>query len=305
MSVKMTEEQFGQYGKCVFLDNGSIRLGVTVDIGPRIVYFSVSGMENIMFKDDIKRFSEKAGDYGTWYAYGGHRLWCSPEINPETYYPDNDKVAYTFEDGTLTLTPPDTPFGKRFSMSVTMSPDAPLVKLVHKIKNISDKPSTYAAWSITSMTDGGTAFIPFNTEKTGYLPNRTLVMWDYTDVYDPRFELKNNAAFLKQDTNAKKAFKIGINSTDGYVAYTVHDQTFVKSFDKYKDLTYPDFGCNAEVYTNSLFLECETLGEIREFAPGETAEISEEWRIFRTNSKPDSDPDTIGKNIISKINSIQ
>lgn len=302
MSVDFTEEQFGNYGKCLFLDNGTLRLGVTADVGPRIVFLSVNGLENIMFRDDEKRFSEPVGEYGTWYAYGGHRLWCSPEINPETYFPDNDPVNYSFDGNSLTLMPPATPFGKQFSMTVTMSGEGGEVRLTHKIKNISEKESKFAAWSITSLTDGGVCFVPLNTAKTGYLPNRTAVLWDYADIRDPRFELGNDAAFLHQDKNAEKAFKAGFNSEDGFAAYTVNGQTFVKVFEKYKkDVCYPDFGCNVEVYTNNLFLECETLGEMKSFAPGETAEISEKWYVFEGGFDPCGSSSDVKKQILSKI----
>ena len=45
--------------------------------------------------------SEINKGYGVWYAYGGHRIWCAPEKMPETYYPDNEAVPYSFDGGTL------------------------------------------------------------------------------------------------------------------------------------------------------------------------------------------------------------
>ncbi|MCI7499939.1 MAG: DUF4380 domain-containing protein, partial [Oscillospiraceae bacterium] len=106
MSVSVSKKQYKNFGNCIFLDNGLISLGVTVDVGPRIIYFSRNGRENVLFEDVGRRFTEPAGEYGCWVAYGGHRIWCAPEVNPETYYPDNGCVSSSFSENKLILTPP-------------------------------------------------------------------------------------------------------------------------------------------------------------------------------------------------------
>ena len=84
---------YANYGKCVEFYRGGVKVLVTVDVGPRIIYF---GTENFNFmNEDIARNVNKGGEYfdenfgkGTlWYLYGGHRVWKSPE-DLETYTPD-------------------------------------------------------------------------------------------------------------------------------------------------------------------------------------------------------------------------
>ena len=75
--------------------------------------------------------------------------------------------------------------------------------------------------------------------------------------------------------------------TDGFAVYAAENQVFRKSFGPYTEGIYPDFGCNFETYTNRLFLECELVGELREFLPGESAEIEETWEIRETMRTPD------------------
>lgn len=53
MSIISSKRTYKNFGGCIFLDNGIITLGVTVEEGPRIIYCS------------------PAGEYGTWVAYGG------------------------------------------------------------------------------------------------------------------------------------------------------------------------------------------------------------------------------------------
>ena len=289
MSVTVSEQEYGNFGKCVFLDNGKVRLGVTVDHGPRIIYFSLCGKKNIMFEDAERTFTEPAGEYGTWVNYGGHRLWCSPEVNPETYYPDNAPVAYSVQGNKATFTPPVTAFGKQFSITVVMDEDKPAVDVSHSIKNVSGRSSKFAAWAITGLTIGGVCKIPFSTKKTGYLANRVLSLWDYTDVNDPRLSPGNSEIRIRQDIYKKNPIKIGINADDVFGAYAVNGQIFVKTTAPYDaDAVYPDFSCNFEVYTNSRFLEMENIGIMKEFADGETAEISEKWILL--DNADDNEP---------------
>lgn len=299
MSVSVSKRQYKNFGNCVFLDNGVISLGVTVDVGPRIIYFSGNGKENVLFEDTERRFTEPAGEYGTWVAYGGHRIWCAPEVNPETYYPDNGCVDCTITEKGVILKPPVTPFGKEFTMIVEMDDSAPVVRLTHKIKNVSDSDAEFAAWSVTSLTDGGVCMIPMNTEKRGYLPNRVMSLWDYTDIYDSRFRMTNSEVRIKQDGFIRKAFKAGFNLEDGYALYAVKDQIFAKCIPEYEDVCYPDFSCNFEVYTNNLFLECELLGEKRKYAKGEEAVISEQWCLLDNsgNNEPSEMMDDIDRRI--------
>jgi hypothetical protein len=44
--------------------------------------------------------------------------------------------------------------------------------------------------------------------------------------------------------------------------------------------TYPDFGCNFEVFTNREFLELATLGPKAVLNPGEQVTHEESWQLF-------------------------
>ena len=287
MAIQYSETEYRNFGKCICLENGLIRLMATLEIGPRIIYFSTRGNENILFEDVNRDFCELNKGYGTWYAYGGHRLWHAPEVMPETYYPDNCRVQSEYKDGVLTLNAKPTPFGKQFGLQIEMS-ESGSVKIRNTITNLSDKPAFFAPWSLTGLASGGTEFIPLSRKQTGFLPNRTMALWSYSDIADPRFKLANEYAVLRHDTDAKTAFKAGFNVEDGFALYAAGNQVFKKTFAPYGDSSYPDFGCNFETYTNRLFLEMELLGALREYAPGEQAVIEETWEICETDQTPDA-----------------
>ena len=280
MAVNCYETEYKNYGKCICLENGIIKLIATIDLGPRIIYFGLCGKENILFEDCERNFSEKNGNYGTWYSYGGHRLWVAPEELTETYYPDNEKVAYSYENNTLTLIQPETPFKKQLSIVCKMADSENYVSIENKIKNCSDNIAHFAPWSITALAPAGVEIIPLNTADSGFLPNRAISFWSYTDIYDNRFKLFNHAAILKHDSSCNKAFKVGFNVNDGYCAYILRNQLFIKNFGSYENVKYPDFSSNFETYTNNYFLECELVGEERDYKPSEVASISETWEIM-------------------------
>lgn len=289
MSVVISKRQYKNFGECIFLDNGSVTLGATLDMGPRIIYFSLAGKENVLFEDVERRFTEAAGEYGSWVNYGGHRLWCAPEINPETYFPDNGRVSCEVSGNRAELCPPVTPFGKKFTMIIDMDEAAPVVRIVHKICNLSEEKAEFAPWSITGLTQGGVFIMPMSTRKSGYLPNRVISLWDYSEIGDSRFRMTDTEVRIRQDSFLKKPFKAGFNLEDGFAAYAVNEQIFVKCIPEYKDICYPDYSCNFEVYTNDMFLESEVLGEKREYSQNEEAVISEAWCLL--DNKGDFEPE--------------
>ena len=286
MSVKCYEIEYGNFGKCQCLENDRIKLIATTDVGPRIVFFGAVNGDNMLFEDVDRNFYEMNNGYGVWYAYGGHRIWCAPEEMPETYLPDNSKVEALFDNGTLTLRPAKTKFDKQFELVITMD-DSNTVTVDNRITNCSDKPSRFAVWSVTGLAAGGTEIIPLCRDDNGFLPNRTMALWSYSDIKDARFTLTDKYALLRQDAKATKPFKTGFNVTGKQILYVNRSNILRVCFEGYKPVEYPDFCCNFETYTNNLFLECEILGELRTYKSGETASLKETWEFTTTEWSPE------------------
>ncbi len=287
MSILFSEENFGNFGKCLVLKNGICTVKITISVGPRVLYYALDGMENILKEDarrsvvrdseDLHRFFDTQEN---WYIYGGHRLWSSPESWPESYTPDNAPVPYQTDGNTVVLTPADrVKVGERHTMTVTLDENSSLLTIGHRIENISDRERLLAPWCLTVADKGGIELLPQCRRKSGLLSNRRLVIWEYTNINDDRFFLDNDYMTLCQ-TDKRQSFKVGMNNEDGWCAYLNKGQLFKKSFGFDPKAEYPDFGCNCETFTDAEIMEIESLGALRTLRPGEAAEHEERWELF-------------------------
>ncbi len=292
--VNVTELNYKNFGKCVKLDNGTASLIITVDVGPRIISYCLNGKENMLledvdreFKDGSQELRDYFGEDKTWYIYGGHRLWSSPESYPHSYVPDNEPVEYEILDWDgvkgIRLTAPATRTGQLHTTYIWLDREnkgSSRVQINHSITNVSGAIVTLAPWALTVCAAGGVEIFPQSTADNGLLSNRRNVFWSYSDINDDRFFLSNKYGTLQQVKGAPTKFKIGINNEDGWAAVVNKGQIFLKNFSMEKDGNYPDYGCNFETFTNGIFLECESLGELETLKNGQTVSLTEEWELI-------------------------
>lgn len=287
MSVNFSEVNYKNFGKCLKIDNGIVTLMITVDVGPRVIYYSLKGKENV-FNEDIERSTVRNSEdlhkfFDTdenWYIYGGHRLWSSPESWPDSYTPDNSPVEYEILGNSVELRPADRiKVGEQHIILVKVDENSSKVTVTHRIVNISNRELRLAPWAMTVAEKGGVEIIPQCQKATGLLSNRRMVIWEYTDINDERFFMSNKYITLQQ-TDKPEAFKIGINNEDGWCAYVNKGQAFKKSFVFDSNAEYPDFDVNFETYTNQFIVEIETLGKLKTLKKYEEAIHDEVWELF-------------------------
>lgn len=310
MSVTVNEiDNYENYGRCVRISNGEIEVLVTVDVGPRIIRYAFVGGENVMFNDIERKSSHSGPEYdkhyykgATWYIYGGHRLWASPESSPETYFPDNDKVDYKVIDGGAVFTPkPQTANGMQHMIELKMGEDGS-VEVTHKIRNISEKEQEFAIWALTVMRKGGLEIIPQNTHNTGLLANRFVSVWPYADLTDDRFYFGKKYVTLRQNPESSTAFKIGFDNQNGYAVYINGENVFINKYKpNHPDGIYPDNGVSFETYTNGLILEMETLGELTKAAPGQELVHVENWSLKKNPGTPDARDEKQIEEFLNKV----
>lgn len=275
----MESISYGGWSNCVRLRNSEMELIATTDVGPRIIRLGFQNSDNI-FREVPEEMGKTGGN--DFRGYGGHRLWHAPENMPRTYSPDNSKIESSWDGNTLTLTQPtEQDTGMQKQIEVTLDATQNKVILKHRIWNRGVWPVETAPWALTVMQGPGKAFFPQEKYLKALLPVRPMVMWGYTDMNDPRWNWGSRLITLRCDPSLKTPQKVGMMNSLGWAAYANKGGVFIKRFGFDPSLTYPDWNCNNETYTDGEMLEVESLGALRKLGLGGCAEHLEEWYIFR------------------------
>lgn len=300
---------YKDYGKCVSISNGKIEALVTVDLGPRIIYFGFVDGQNFMCDNRVALGGRDDGNYTDffgkgrkWESFGGHRIWLSPESYPETYTPDDKPVSYEVTScGALFIPQEDTEIGAQKSLEIAMGNDCDM-KVKMSVKNVSDVPKKFAVWSLSVCSTDGTIIIPMNTNDTGLLSNRIISVWPYTDMSDNRIYWGSKYVTLSQDTNATKPIKLGFDLNCGTAYYVLGNEVLKKNYEtKHPYAEYPDGGCSFETYTNNCMLEFETLSELKTVNKGEVNELTETWTLYKKPRSVDLKNDSSVNNLIAEL----
>lgn len=279
----MEKVSYGGWPNCIKLSNGQIELIATTDVGPRIIRFGYVGGQNLLkeFKDQMGR---TGGD--SWRSYGGHRLWHAPEDAQRTYHPDNSLIKYSWDGKALKLMQSvESTTGIVKEIEITLEAKANRVKVLHRLVNKNLWDIKASPWAMSVMAQGGRLILPqepYRSHPEYLLPARPLVLWHYTDMKDPRWIWGTKYIQLKQDPDATTKQKVGLLNKQGWGAYYLNGELFVKHYPYVAGATYPDMGCNTETFTNDEMLEFETLGPLTKIpADGGKVEYVERWSLFK------------------------
>jgi len=296
---------WGGWDNCVRLSNDHVELIATLDVGPRVVYFALKGGENVVYVDE-EALGQTGGD--EWNMYGGHRLWHAPEDSVRTYVPDNAPVEMTkLSDKSVRLQPAlEAATGIQKAITFTLGAGA-TVHVEHEMQNQGMWDVDLAIWGITVMRTGGTAIIPLperGEHPRDLLPNTRIISWSYTDFSDPRWTMGYEYILLRQDTERPIPQKIGVELPAGWLGYANGGTLFVKEIAYDASATYPDMGCNAELFTNDWMLEVESLSPMLKLGAGESATHVETWHLFPNVESPQNDED-VKQNILPLVNTMK
>lgn len=273
---------------CAVLENNVVRLLVTRSVGPRILSFGFKDGENL-FAELPETLIDLPG-LPAFHFYGGHRLWHAPEEPRRTYLPDDSAVDIVPAENGLTVTQKTEPeTGLQKTIEVRLPGEVPQVVITHHLTNQGLWPVTCALWALTQLKTGGTAILPQSRQDTSVLPNRSLVLWPYTDMVNPN--VRWGSEYILLDAALDTPFKVGFPNPRGWLAYWWDGMLFVKRAEYDSQAEYFDYGSSSESYCDHRFIELETLSPIRTIAPGETASHIETWDLYRDVDRPRHESD--------------
>ncbi len=275
----METVNFGGWPGCVRIANDEIEAIVTADVGPRVVRLGRPGGANA-----FREFPEMQGLTGgdEWRVLGGHRLWHAPEQKPRCYQPDNEPVQVKpLDRGAQFIQNVEAGTGIRKSLTLEALQGSH-IRAVHTLTNEGLWPVRLAPWALTIVAPGGRAILPQPPMQgsDNLLPNRTLVLWPYTRLDDPRLEWGERYLRVRMDPSITPPTKVGTQVLSRWCAYAKEGSLFLKVVAYQPSAVHPDFNCSVEVYTAGDFLELETLGALVELNPGEETSHVEHWFLF-------------------------
>jgi hypothetical protein len=267
---------------CVEVANDSLSLLVTQSVGPRVISLRYQGGENLFAELPDAITETSAGPY---HFYGGHRFWRAPEEIGTTYYLDNKPVDIERIQNGLSIQQSEVGTGVQKSIQLTLNASRPTVQIIHTLTNLGQENMNLALWAITQFRPGGVAILPHSAEATGFLPNRQINLWPYTDIQSAHITWGNRYTFVHANVT-EGHLKIGFPNPSGWMAYWTEGTLFVKKavFDPQK--RYYDYGSSSECYCKDQFLELETLSPIYTLAPGNSATHTETWEIYGDVESP-------------------
>lgn len=288
---------YGGWDNVLRISNGIVEAVVTADVGPRVIRY--------VFPDRENELCEVTSDLGRtggneWRMYGGHRLWHSPESKPRTYQPDNTPVQWEqILNGIRATQDVESLTGIMKEIEVTLNPEGTRVTLLHRLKNLGTWAVKLSIWSVTALAPGGLEVVPITSRDTGLLPNRTVSLWPYTRMNDPRITWLSDYLLIRQVPSIADPLKIGVMNEQGWAAYFNNGNMFVKYYTHMIDHTYPDLGVSYETYVNDFMIEMETLSPLRTLEPGTSAEHREEWELIENVLPPPAQDPGIEKTLSS------
>ena len=247
---------------------GPYRLELAEDFGPRVTSLTRDDGPDLFARLDDSVVIDR-GDLPAYRFRGGHRLWVSPETPEITYAPDDHACQVVAENETVRTWAAADAAGLVKEIRISLDDDELIVE--HKV-TFARIPM--AAWGITQLTLGGTAILAPSGADTAPLPNRSIVLWPYSDVGDRRLSITDDLIAI--EASGDSPVKIGVGPEPARLGY-FHRGWLFEKWAEADTGEVPDLGAKSQVYVGQGFCELETVGTLR--PPREPALLAERWRL--------------------------
>jgi len=302
--VSVTRLTWHGWDGAVRLSNGVVEAVVVPSIG-RIMDFRIAGRPEtspVFVNPDWAGKSVADADATTWAAFGGDKLWPSPQSEwgkhnarawpPDQTFDGDPEVATVLPDGVRLTTPDSLAFAARATRTITLKPGEARLYIAQALVKDPDASGPrdgfpIGIWSITQTRGDGTLFLPLGAGTV--FPGGFISQGDAGDVPATPYFTKAGG-LLRITRDQVKTHKVGTASAAGWAASLYGgDVLFSEHYSYTPGALYPDGGASAEVYTNAgatAYIEMELLGPLAPLTHGGKLTHDLYWQLQRLPRVP-------------------
>ena len=164
--------------------------------------------------------------------------------------------------------------GLRTSRHFALDPTEPRLEIRQTFVKEQGDPVDVSIWSITQVTDADALYMPLNSDGEYVALSKQLNSENW----------RVEAGWLRVSRNRERAAKAGANSPRGWLAWVKGDLLFRIQGGYEAGATYPDSGCNLEIYTSAdplPYSELELLSPVSRYEVGDRQQATMTWELVR------------------------
>ena len=289
---------FRGFEDCYRLSNGTVDVVLVPESGGRVLCYGLDG-KNILYADPQADAGRRAPAARVF--QDGGRFDIGPEKHPHTPIPPRPLLwrgPWTATIGgprTVVLTSVKCPATRvQITRAFTLAADSSHLLVRQTMTNVSDAPTEWCFWSRTLAAGGGTCVVPLNRAST-FPKGYARYLWggkpiETAEPEEPRLRTVDGMLVLR--AVGESSLKVGLDSSDGWMAYACDGLLFAKRFRYVPGGVYNDaLGFSAAIYLNEKMCELEPISPRAVLGPGESYTFDEEWWLFDYPITPDTSPD--------------
>ncbi|HTL59620.1 MAG TPA: hypothetical protein VL361_28375 [Candidatus Limnocylindrales bacterium] len=287
---------YNGWTNAVLLNNGLVEALVIPNAG-RVLQFRFAGNTNGPFWENRSLYGRTTSStiWNTEGAFGGDKAWPSPQSDwgwppPVGFDGSVEQVGITNGIATLT-TPVDGTYKIQTTRVVELGFDEPVMRITttfHRTAATTRTNNPVGIWVITQFQDPVRCYAPVPAPSvfpTGYHQLGTGLPTQFQNT-------NGLISFARDPVNAHK---LGFDANAlAWVGTNLSIRVDAPRVAGLPLSSYPDGGCNTEIYTNpgtnAMYVEFESLGPLSKLPVGGQMQFVTKYNLFnRTESTPEAE----------------
>ncbi|MCX7847259.1 MAG: DUF4380 domain-containing protein [bacterium] len=259
------------------LANDTVELIAVPQIGGRIMHYSFLGGQNVVREvPSLWGVIEPLRPDWQYVNYGGCKLWAAPQCAfpnrwpPNAYWENGRCTAAMNSPLCLQLVGPRDPAALlQFTRTVTLAPSGSLVRLDHRMENLSSATLTRSIWAVNQQPRPSLLLAP-RPPSPHRVWGTNLHLWLHTDdVYYT--EIQTNLA-SKLFVLTERPWCAGLHNRLLWIVWG----------EPPTQLSYPQGEAPVEIYCEASYAELEILSPAFTLAPGQAGTYTMFWSLTKT-----------------------